>query len=175
MNALDRNNLAEQQQHEIVHEAMRREDGAIVCSRCGTAWAGPVPAHLAKPRRDVPSGLDGLAEDGLDVGSIENGFVVVNFIGEEAAVGPFRFRETAERERDEMLDADPDAGPGDIAVVPIFRPYAVPGVLLRATEAEEDRYHALMTKDPAQRTDEEEGFIETIGDLLVAELADEDA
>lgn len=118
-----------------------------------------------------PEGTD-RNEDGSDAGAIENGYVVIesnrNADGSPVVIGPFRFRKQAEAELTDMILNGVRAS--DLSIESLWRPYAVPGAILRVTAAEEERYNRLMRQAPETRTDEEEAFVEHIGDALVDEL-----
>lgn len=42
----------------------------------------------------------------------------------------------------------------------------------RHEEDRHDAYHRIMAMDPAERTDEQEAFVEEVGDELAAEVAE---
>lgn len=137
---------------------------------------GPASLYPERPDRDeVPMGLDGLDEDGRDVGPIENGVVIVvtDEDGEvDIIIGPFRLRRHAEVEVENMIANGTE--PHMIDVVPMWRPFAT-GVYvqLRATAAEEERYTRIMATHPAHRSVADEAFIEATGNILFAETTDE--
>lgn len=131
------------------------------------------------PRDDVPQGSERGDPDefgnATDAGSIENGWVVVetdqHADGKPTLIGPFRSLAEAHAEAEEMTHDGID--PAKISVEPIFRPFAAVGVTLRATEAEEARYTAIMAMDPDDRTAEQERFIDRVADMLFMETTNE--
>lgn len=73
------------------------------------------------------------------------------------------------------VDGQPDYGPAlrklaDIFGVALIDADANGPAITALTQADEDRYNQIIASDPATRTDEEEAFIERIGDALVDEL-----
>lgn len=144
---------------------------------------GPDSLYPEAPSRSVaPSGSDVGEPDEFgnptDAGDIENGFIVFNAFASTTTnpilLGPFRTEEQAQREADDCIERNNDRIIGHaVYVVPLHRPFAAPGVLLVATAREEERYNRIMEMDPEDRTDEQEEFVELIGDALVGQTLEE--
>jgi hypothetical protein len=148
-----------------------------------TGAEGPESLYPSHPGRgNAPAGTDVGENDEFgnptDAGDIENGYVVFNAFASTTTnpvlFGPYRTQEAAQREADDCIARNNDRIMGHaVYVIPLNRPFASPGVLLVATEREEERYNRIMAMDPAERTDEQEEFIELIGEALVGQTLEE--